>query len=134
MTDTENHLDLLAIFHYVVGGFTALFACLPLIHVGIGLVLLLADFGSSTPPPPFLGWIFVGLGGLFVLSGWTLAAALLVAGRKLQKRKSRTYCLVVGGLECLLMPFGTLLGVFTIIVLMKDAAKALFVPAAAAAS
>jgi hypothetical protein len=30
----EQHLQLLAIFHYVVGGMTALFACMPLIHLG----------------------------------------------------------------------------------------------------
>ena len=39
MSDEANQLDLLAIFHYVVGGMTALFACIPLIHVAIGLAL-----------------------------------------------------------------------------------------------
>jgi hypothetical protein len=126
MTEDEKNLDLLAIFHYVVGGFTAFFACFPLLHVIFGLIMLLADFGTSTPPPPVLGWVFVILGGLFVLCGWALAVAILVAGRKLQKRKSRTYCLVVGGLECLLMPLGTVLGVFTLIVLTKESVKALF--------
>ncbi|HLA84602.1 MAG TPA: hypothetical protein VJL29_07390 [Thermoguttaceae bacterium] len=31
MTEDEKYLDLLAIFHYVVGGLTGLFACFPLI-------------------------------------------------------------------------------------------------------
>jgi hypothetical protein len=126
MTEDEKHLDLLAIFHYIVGGMTALFACIPLIHVTIGLVLLFVDIPGPNPPPPWIGLIFVILGGLFVLCGWAVATAILVAGRKLQKRKSRTYCLVVGGLECLIMPLGTILGVFTLIVLMKDSTKALF--------
>lgn len=126
MSDEANQLDLLAIFHYVVGGMTALFACIPLIHVAIGLALLQVDFEGPNPPPAWLGAIFVVVGGLFVLCGWAVAAAILVAGRKLHKRRSRIYCLVVGALECLVMPFGTILGVFTLIVLTKDAAKALF--------
>ena len=32
----------------------------------------------------------------------------------------------MAGLECILMPFGTVLGVFTLIVLMRDSVKALF--------
>jgi hypothetical protein len=36
------------------------------------------------------------------------------------------FCLVMGGVECLFMPFGTVLGVFTIIVLMREPVKQLF--------
>jgi hypothetical protein len=36
------------------------------------------------------------------------------------------FCLVMGGVECLFMPFGTVLGVFTIIVLMQEPVKQLF--------
>jgi hypothetical protein len=35
----EQHIQLLPIFHYVVGGMTALFACMPLIHLGIGIAV-----------------------------------------------------------------------------------------------
>ena len=66
------------------------------------------------------------MGGFFVLLGWAFAMAIITAGRKLRHRKSRTYCLVVGALECVMMPFGTILGVFTIIVLMRDSVKHLF--------
>jgi len=44
----------------------------------------------------------------------------------LKRRVSYTFCLVVAGIECILMPFGTVLAVFTIVVLMKDSVKALF--------
>ena len=38
-------------------------------------------------------------------------------------------CLVVGALECMMMPFGTVLGVFTLIALTKPSVKALFADA-----
>ena len=41
MNETEKQLDLLGLFHFILGGLTALFACLPLIHVGVGTALLL---------------------------------------------------------------------------------------------
>lgn len=125
MEEDIRHLDLLSVFHYIVGGITAFFACFPLIHVAVGLALVLGDFNSD-PPPPFMGWLFLGIGGVLVLGGWTLAVLMILAGRRLKRRTSRTYCLVVGGLECLVMPLGTILGVFTIITLTKDSVKKLF--------
>jgi hypothetical protein len=126
MKDEEKNLDLLAIFHYIVGGITALFACIPFIHVALGLAMVFGAFDGHDAPPHWLGWIFVIIGGLVILSGWALAVAMIVAGRKLSQRRSRTFCIVVAALECMIMPFGTVLGVFTIIMLMKDSVKALF--------
>ena len=135
MTEDEKYLDLLGIFHYVVGGLTALFACIPLIHVTLGLVMMTGRLEGPEPAARAVGLVIAIIGSIFVLSGWALAAAILVAGRKLHKRKSRTYCLVIGALECLMMPFGTILGVFTIILLAKDSTRELFEgrPAAPAA-
>jgi len=126
MTDDEKHLDLLAIFHFVVAGLTALFACFPLIHVAVGFAMIFGKFDGSNPPPALFGWMFVILGGVFVVCGWSLAVAILVAAMKLKKRVSRTYCIVVGAFECMLMPFGTILGVFTIIILMRETVKQRF--------
>ena len=55
-----------------------------------------------------------------------LAALIAFAGRSLQQRTRYLYCLVMAGVECIFMPFGTVLGVFTIIVLMRDSVKPLF--------
>lgn len=126
MTELEKNLDLLSLFHFIVGGFTLLFACLPLIHVGVGVALLLDAFNSSPPPPALFGWLFVVMGSLAVLGGWALAGAMIAAGRMLKQRKARTACLVIGALECLLMPFGTILGVLTICLLTQDSARVLF--------
>ena len=126
MNETEKQLDLLGLFHFILGGLTALFACLPLIHVGVGAALLLGTFDSGEAAPRFVGWIFVLMGSLFVLGGWALAAAMIAAGRMLRRRKSRTACQVIAALECLLMPLGTLLGVFTLMALSQDRAQELF--------
>ncbi len=36
------------------------------------------------------------------------------------------FCLVMGGVECILVPFGTVLDVFTIVTLTRRAVKKLF--------
>ncbi len=125
----SEHLRLLAIFHYVVAGVTALFACLPLIHLTLGIAMLTGwgEFGqTSDPPPAFVGWIMVLFPAAFILAGWAFAVCLVLAGRYLQQRRRYTFCLVMAAVSCILVPFGTVLGVFTIVVLMRESVKALF--------
>ncbi len=123
--DTQ-HLRLLAIFHYIVGGIVALFACFPIIHVLMGLWMLVApgswDSGNQ-PPPAFMGWMFIGIGSMVMLTGWTFAVCVLAAGRCLARRRRYLYCLVIAALLCMFMPFGTVLGIFTIIVLSRESVK-----------
>ena len=56
MQQDEEHLKLLSIFHYVVGGLTALFACIPIFHLILGIVFIVAsampDTKGDAPPPP----------------------------------------------------------------------------------
>lgn len=126
MTQDEQHLDLLAIFHYVLGGMTALFSCFFLIHVAMGIAMLCGTFDGKDAPPRFFAWIFILIPSAFILMGWVLAGFIVAAGRKLKRRTSHTFCLVIAGLECILMPFGTVLGVFTIVMLTKESVKQLF--------
>lgn len=130
MNSDEEQLKLLVIFHYVLAGVSAAFACIPIIHLMMGLAMVLSPDkffgGSGHGPPPFFGWIFVIMGGLFIIFGWAYALCVFAAGRCLARRKRHLFCLVMGGIECLFMPFGTALGVFTILVLMRESVKALF--------
>ena len=50
----------------------------------------------------------------------------LTAGRSIKRRKRHAFCLVVAGLSCFFMPFGTILGVFSLIVLNRPSIKLLF--------
>jgi len=131
MDKDQEHLRLLAIFHYVTAGMTALFSLFPIIHVIVGVALILGAGKTEThggePPPEFIGWILAIVGGSIIAIGWSLTGCILVAGRMLAKRRRHLFCLVVAGIECLLMPFGTVLGVFTIIVLMRDSVKTTFI-------
>jgi len=126
MNQDEQHLNLLSIFHYVVGGISALFSCFPLLHVGMGIAMLCGAFEGENPPPRAFAWLFILFPAVFILIGWALSVVIIVAGRKLKRRASWTFCLVVAGMECILMPFGTILGVFTLIVLIKESVKELF--------
>ena len=126
----EQHLRLLSIFHYVVAGLTAVFGCLPIIHVIFGLMFLFApealkDSKGEAPPAAF-GLLFVGFGGAFILAFWTFAVCLAAAGRCLSIQKHYMFCLVMAGIACLCQPWGTVLGVFTIVVLMRESVKQLF--------
>ena len=121
----EQHLQLLAIFHYIVGGLTAFLACLPLIHLTIGLVMVFGGFSDNQAPPAFVGWLFIILGGFFLV-GQSLAICIIIAGRFLAQRKHYHFVFVVACCECLFMPFGTVLGVFTIVLLSRESVKSAF--------
>lgn len=129
MTSDEEHLRLLSIFHYVVGGLTALFALLPVIHLVLGIFILLnpGEFQESGDfAAPFVGWLFVILASAFITLGLLIAALQFAAGRCLATSRHYLFCLVVAGFECLMMPFGTILGVFTIVVLSRESVKQMF--------
>lgn len=129
MNQDEDQLRLLSIFHYVVAGLAALFALFPIIHLVLGLAMIIAPDkmgGHGGPPPAFIGWFFVIFAVVFITLGWVFAAFVFTAGRFLAKRKNHTFCLVMAGVECIFMPFGTVLGIFTILVLMRDSVKQIF--------
>src|SRR5205823_8664068 len=83
----EQYLQLLAIFHYIVGGLAAFFACFPLIHLSIGVVMVCGGFSGNQPPPAIVGWLFIILGGGFFLAGQSLAICNIIAGRFLARRR-----------------------------------------------
>lgn len=122
-----DHLNLLAIFHCIGAGLALL-----------GILFLLAHFlfmhalfenpkmwqnQKQGPPPAELFAIFKWV---YAVAGvWFAGSAILniISGIFLFARKYRTFSLVVGGLNCLHMPLGMALGVFTIIVLMRDSVR-----------
>lgn len=129
-TQDSEHLRLLSVFYYVVAGIQALFACFPIIHFLLGAVAFgVGTFGKEQErlPGMLFGGFFMLFAGAIILAGWTLAVSLIVVGNSLRQRKRYTFCLVVAGIESLIcIPFGTVLGVFTIVVLLRPSVKAAF--------
>jgi ABC-type Fe3+ transport system permease subunit len=131
MNQDLEHLRLLAIFHYVVAGLGALVACFPLIYLVLGLVMIFA-------PATFEGrhhhdemiWIpglfLSAFGSALALAGWAFATCVFLAGRNLARQRRYTFCLVMGAIMCIFVPFGTVLGVFTLIVLLRPSVRPLF--------
>ncbi len=135
-TQDRDHLRLLAIFHYV---FAALGIC------GLGFtafhytmmrsVMTMEQAKNSAQPPPeaimdMLIWIYIAMVAMFFI-GMLLN---IMAARFLQARRHRTFCMVVAGLNVLQVPFGTLLGVFTLLVLARDNVRQTFEPTATVSS
>jgi hypothetical protein len=126
----DEHLRLLSIFHYVVAGITAVIGCFPLIHIAFGLFMIFApeqlQDGKGNAPPDWFGLVFVVVGCVIIAMFWSLAACIAIAGCFLAKRQHYMFCLVVAAIECMFGPFGTVLGVFTIVVLVRDSVKRSF--------
>ena len=130
----EEHLRLLAIFHWIVGPIQLLLGCFPIIHLIMGIAILNGAFppanqgnGHSGPPfPPEFGWIFIIMALVFILIGWTFGVLTLISGFSIKARRRRLFSIIVAGLNCIHFPFGTALGVFTLIVLLRRSVETLY--------
>lgn len=138
--DAEN-LDLLALFHYILGAVIALFSSFFIFHIVMGLRLIQHPnaFPFAVTPsvpvpampnptfPPEAGYMFAIMGTLAVVGGWTLGVLTAFAGRCLKARKNYVFIQVIAGLVCVFVtPLGTVLGVFTFVVLARPSVKPLF--------
>jgi hypothetical protein len=118
-----EHLRLLSIFHYIAAAIIAVLGCIPIIHLIVGLVIFVAEPGDA---PRWIGLLFALVGGFMVAMSWTLAILLVTAGNRLKQRSNRSFCVVVAAVSCLFMPVGTVLGVFTLIVLHRPSVERTF--------
>jgi hypothetical protein len=129
MDENLQYLKLLSIFHYVVGGLVALFSFIPVVYVVIGIlaVCIPGSFeGGEDAMSAFFGWIFIIIGAVLIVLGWAFSACIIVAGRSLARQVNYMFCMVIAAIECMFMPFGTVLGVFTIVVLARPSVKEMF--------
>ena len=123
-----DHMRILAIFHFV-------FAALAVLGIGfLGLHYLFFHSIMDNPdmwkirkgggPPPrefflIFRWFYIVFGAGLILC----AGANLLSGLFIRARKNRTFSLVVAGLNCIQVPFGTVLGVFTFFVLLRPSVE-----------
>ncbi len=128
-TQDAEHLRLLALFHRILGGILALFGCFPGIYVFMGAMFLASpppSKGHDSPPPEWLGGLFISIGLIGILVVWALAICVYCVAGQLDSRTRYGYCFAIAIIECLFQPLGTALGVFSLIVLTRPSVKALF--------
>ncbi|MEM7147882.1 MAG: hypothetical protein AAF591_22455 [Verrucomicrobiota bacterium] len=161
--DVEN-LNLLAIFHYILGALHIFIACFFLIYVAMGIMVAVSapefephfSISDSTsheapapsppgapdlpkppvPPAPELpvmpapvaamGWFMTAFGAVAFLLGTAFGILTIISGRKLKKHTARTFSFVIAAINCLFVPLGTALGVFTIVVLNRQSVQQLY--------
>jgi hypothetical protein len=127
MNEDLDHLRLLSIFYYLIALLTALFSLLPLIHLVLGIAMASGwgEFGED-PPPAFVGWLVSCVAGFLIVLGLSCAACFALTGKYLAQRRNWIFCMVIAGITCTFMPVGTVLGIFTILVLNRPSVRALF--------
>jgi hypothetical protein len=128
----QKHLEILSIFHFVGAGLALigilfLFAHYEIMHT----VFTNPDlWKNQKQQPPFspeqffniFRWFYLIFGSWFLLSG----ILNVISAFCLRAKKHRTFSLVVAGINCLHIPLGTVLGVFTIIVLVRESVRELY--------
>ena len=125
-----EHLRQLAIFHFVGAGLAFLGICFVGLHYMIFRTVfadpaLFANAKGGPPPEQFFA-IFKIFYGVAVV--WFLLSGLgnILSAIYLRQRRHRTFSMVVAGFNCLYMPLGTVLGVFTFVVLSRDSVIGLY--------
>jgi hypothetical protein len=121
-----QHLKLLSIFHYVMAGLTGLFSLLPSFHLVLFSVFLADPEVQGEPPVRVIMGLMMAMIVAMIFAGLAFAACLAAAGRYLAQQRNYTFCLVIAAISCLLVPLGTVLGIFTILVLMRPSVKERF--------
>ena len=123
----EDHLRLLSIFYWISAGCTAFTALIALMYVAIGAVMAVAASASGGDvDAAAIGWVFAAFGGAFFLLLATFGVLKLLTGIWLRRRRNRVPCLIVAGLACIAIPYGTILAVFTFLVLLRPSVADLF--------
>ena len=127
-----DHLNLLAIFHFVGAGLALLGIAFLVAHYAFMHAMftnpdIWKNQKQPMPMPPeqifeMMKWIYLVGAVWFVTSG----VLNVISGLCLRARNGRTFSLVVAGINCLHIPLGTVLGVFTIIVLIRDSVRELY--------
>ena len=121
----NEHLRLLRIGYFVSAAQTAIFIPVGLLYAGMGVMFSQLPTGAA-PPPSFMSWLFGLLGAGFAGLAAAAATLKLLTAIRLKERRSRVMCLIAAGLSCLDIPYGTMLGIWTFIVLGRASVRRQF--------
>ncbi len=120
MAIANQDRDRLRILSYCHLGWT-------LIVAGFGCLLFITmAFVPHRYPPAYTDYVFTTAGGKIVIASWILAACTFLAGWLLALRKQYGFCIVFAIVNCVIVPFGTVLGIYTLVILLRPRVKTLF--------
>ena len=129
----HEHLKVLSICWYVIAGLNALGGCFATIYIAMGAAFMAVPPNATTqpgqpapPPPEAVGGVLMGVGGCLMALALGIAALSFFTARGLARQRNRTFCMIVAGITCLSVPIGTVLGVFTLMVLSRPSVKQMF--------
>lgn len=124
----DEHLRLLRLGYIVSGCTNVLWVFFPLMYVAMGLFILFLPEAGGGRPPREVGIIFAAIGSVFSLSMAVLTILKFLTARAIGRRSSRVLCFITAAIICLALPYGTLLGVATFMVLQRPSVQAQFGP------
>jgi len=126
-----DQLQLLAVFHFAFAALAILGLGFLALHYGLMHSVMSnpeawkAPKGGAPAPAEVMRifkWFYVICGTLIITGG----VVNLLSGLFIRKRKYRTFSIAVACLNCIQIPFGTMLGVFTLVVLLRDSVHELY--------
>lgn len=115
----KHHISVLSVLHYVFGTLICVGGLFLLFFVALGGFLSsdwLAE-QSNEPPPLWLGGFLQTLGWVLFIFAEIWGVLNIVSGYNISVRKGRTLSFVTAALNCLNVPFGLGLGIYTFIAL-----------------
>ena len=155
MNNDLSHLKTLAVLHYVWAGLQLFSSMFFIIYIVMGVAFTQIDpddferqdgFGNQAGDKEFedmfnraeknketaenfkntFGGIFICLGVGGLLLGVAMGTFNIMVGRNLASQKGKTFCYVISAINCLSIPLGTALGIFTFVVLGRPSVTAMF--------
>jgi hypothetical protein len=125
----EEHLKILSLVYKIwgyVSGACALFMGAYFTLFGVLFAVLPKNATGHDAPPAVFGAIFGIVGGAIILLGAAYTVCVFLTSKYLMKHTNLNFCFAVACVTLLSMPAGTILGVFTLIVLSRDSVKPMF--------
>ncbi len=124
----RQHFDLLVAFHFVFSGFGVLGLGFLFLHYSLmNSVMMnpawLRSAGHHEEIPANFFELFIGFYLVFAIVFLVGMLLNLLSAFFIRRRQHRFFSLVVAGVNCLQVPFGTALGVCTFIVLLRESVQ-----------
>jgi len=126
MAKDDDQLNLLSIFHYVFSGFSLFSFAITVVQRRM-IAGMTSPGGFGDLPMSDAISLFSNLIWLIGVFFFCMFAANIASAYFIGKRQNRSFSLVVAGINCLHVPIGTALGVFSLVVLQRDTVRSLYV-------